>query len=44
MPDPAARDPHTLVFDGNGDIWFTTSTKISLYGTSIWLNAAWGCL
>lgn len=23
MPDPAARDPHTLVFDGNGDIWFT---------------------
>ena len=23
MPDPAARDPHTLVFDRNGDIWFT---------------------
>ena len=23
MPDPAARDPHTLVFDHNGDIWFT---------------------
>jgi virginiamycin B lyase len=23
MPDPAAKDPHTLVFDGNGDIWFT---------------------
>ncbi len=23
MPDPAARDPHTLVFDQNGDIWFT---------------------
>ncbi len=23
MPDPAARDPHTLVFDGRGHIWFT---------------------
>lgn len=23
MPDPAARDPHTLVFDDAGDIWFT---------------------
>jgi virginiamycin B lyase len=23
MPDPAAADPHTLAFDGNGDIWFT---------------------
>ena len=23
MPDPAARDPHTLVFDSRGDIWFT---------------------
>ena len=23
MPDPAARDPHTLVFDSKGDIWFT---------------------
>jgi len=23
MPDAAARDPHTLVFDQNGDIWFT---------------------
>jgi virginiamycin B lyase len=23
MPDPAAADPHTLVFDGSGDIWFT---------------------
>jgi virginiamycin B lyase len=23
MPDPAARDPHTLVFDRNGDIWFS---------------------
>ena len=23
MPDPAARDPHTLVFDKNGDMWFT---------------------
>jgi virginiamycin B lyase len=23
MPDPAASDPHTLVFDQNGDIWFT---------------------
>jgi virginiamycin B lyase len=23
MPDPAARDPHTLVFDQAGNIWFT---------------------
>jgi virginiamycin B lyase len=23
MPDPAAGDPHTLVFDGKGNIWFT---------------------
>jgi virginiamycin B lyase len=23
MPDPAARDPHTLVFDRQKDIWFT---------------------
>jgi virginiamycin B lyase len=23
MPDPAAGDPHTLVFDGRGNIWFT---------------------
>jgi virginiamycin B lyase len=23
MPDPAVRDPHTLVFDGKGNIWFT---------------------
>ncbi len=23
MPDPDARDPHTLVFDGDGHIWFT---------------------
>ena len=23
MPDSAARDPHTLVWDGAGDIWFT---------------------
>lgn len=23
MPNPAARDPHTLVFDGKGHIWFT---------------------
>ncbi len=23
MPDPEARDPHTLVFDGDGGIWFT---------------------
>jgi streptogramin lyase len=23
MPDPAAADPHTLVFDAQGDIWFT---------------------
>ena len=23
MPDKMARDPHTLVFDSNGDIWFT---------------------
>ena len=23
MPDAAARDPHTLIMDANGDIWFT---------------------
>ncbi|GMV06252.1 MAG: hypothetical protein AMXMBFR53_25280 [Gemmatimonadota bacterium] len=23
MPDEAARDPHTLTFDKNGDMWFT---------------------
>ncbi len=23
MPDSAARDPHTLIFDKTGDIWFT---------------------
>ncbi len=23
MPDRAARDPHTLAFDGNGALWFT---------------------
>src|SRR5439155_21545013 len=23
MPDPMVRDPHTMVFDKNGDIWFT---------------------
>ncbi|MGH7502166.1 MAG: virginiamycin B lyase family protein [Longimicrobiales bacterium] len=23
MPDPAARDPHTLVFADNGTLWFT---------------------
>jgi virginiamycin B lyase len=23
MPDSAARDPHTLTFDGKGNIWFT---------------------
>jgi virginiamycin B lyase len=23
MPDPAAGDPHTQVFDGKGNIWFT---------------------
>ncbi len=23
MPDSAARDPHTLVFGGNDDLWFT---------------------
>src|SRR5690606_23192901 len=23
MPDAAARDPHTLTFDSQGDIWFT---------------------
>ena len=23
MPDPAARDPHTLVLDAKGDLWFT---------------------
>ncbi|HUP00488.1 MAG TPA: lyase [Gemmatimonadota bacterium] len=23
MPDPAARDPHTLTFDPAGDIWFS---------------------
>jgi len=23
MPDPAARDPHTAVFDSKGTLWFT---------------------
>jgi len=23
MPDPEARDPHTLVFNHEGNIWFT---------------------
>ena len=23
MPDPAARDPHTPVFDNKGRLWFT---------------------
>jgi virginiamycin B lyase len=23
MPDPAARDPHTMIFDQKGDLWFT---------------------
>jgi virginiamycin B lyase len=23
MPDAKARDPHTLVFDQNGTLWFT---------------------
>lgn len=23
MPDASARDPHTMTFDRNGDIWFT---------------------
>jgi virginiamycin B lyase len=23
MPDPAARDPHTMVFDAEGNLWFT---------------------
>ena len=23
MPDPAASDPHTLVFDSRGELWFT---------------------
>ena len=23
MPDPSVRDPHTMIFDGNGDAWFT---------------------
>jgi virginiamycin B lyase len=23
MPDPAARDPHTPIFDKNGTLWFT---------------------
>ena len=23
MPDPAARDPHTAVFDADGTLWFT---------------------
>ena len=23
MPDPAARDPHTIVFSNTGDMWFT---------------------
>jgi virginiamycin B lyase len=23
MPDPAAKDPHTIAFDAKGDLWFT---------------------
>ena len=23
MPDPAAKDPHTAVFDADGILWFT---------------------
>ena len=26
MPNPAAGDPHTLVFDQSGDIWFTVQS------------------
>ena len=26
MPDPAARDPHTPIFDRNGILWFTVQT------------------
>ena len=28
MPEPVARDPHTLVFDPAGDIWFTVQAEI----------------
>ena len=28
MPDPAARDPHTMIFDGTADIWFTVQRGI----------------
>src|SRR5919112_1933234 len=27
MPDPEARDPHTLVLDQKGDIWFTVQNS-----------------
>ena len=27
MPDPAARDPHSLVFDRKGILWFTCETS-----------------
>ena len=23
MPDPAAKDPHTAIFDKKGNLWFT---------------------
>ena len=26
MPDPAARDPHTAVFDQKGTLWFTVQS------------------
>jgi virginiamycin B lyase len=27
MPDPAVTDPHTLIFDRAGDIWFTAQSS-----------------
>ena len=27
MPDPAAKDPHTAIFDHQGILWFTLQQK-----------------
>ena len=27
MPDPAAHDPHTAIFDHQGTLWFTLQRK-----------------
>jgi virginiamycin B lyase len=32
MPDPAARDPHTPLFDKNGLLWFTLQ-QANMVGT-----------